>query len=244
MKVFLGTLSGNAFLVVGTLIWASVAVLFGWIGPHGSFISWAARSWSRGLLGFSGVRTIATFEAPLDAGGQYVFMANHRSLFDIPALLSTLPGQTRFLAKKSLFQIPLFGWVLKMGGFVTIDRDNLSTARDSFADAVAQLDEAGVSVLVFPEGTRSMSDDMLPFKRGGFLLALKSGLAIVPVGIMGTRDVQPRKSLKIRPGTVRVNYGSPVAVQDFGVSRKNELIGAVRERIERLSAAGSPPDRR
>lgn len=236
--VVIGTLVGNAFLVVGTLVLASIALLFGWIGAHGRFIAAVARIWSRGVLLFSGVRAKPVFEQPLDAEAQYVYMANHRSLFDIPALLTTLPGQTRFMAKKSLFQIPIFGWALKMGGFVTIDRKDLSTARDSFADAVAQLEEAGVSVLVFPEGTRSLTDDLLAFQRGGFLLALKSGLPIVPVGIDGSARVQPKRSLVIRPGAIRVNYGSPISVQEFGVSRKNELIQTTREQIERLIAAG------
>lgn len=236
-KACLGTLVGNGYLVVGTVFWATVALLFGWIGPRGHLISRFARIWSRGVLLFSGVRTRVVFEEELSPESQYVFMANHRSLFDIPVLLTTLPGQTRFLAKKSLFQIPLFGWAIKMGGFVTIDRKDLSTARDSFSDAVAQLEEAGVSVLVFPEGTRSLDENLLAFQRGGFLLALKSGFSIVPVGIAGTAKVQPKKSLVIRPGTVRVNYGSPVPVQEFGVSRKNELIRAVRAKIERLIAA-------
>ncbi len=239
-KVFFATLVGNGFLIVGTLFWASVALLFGWIGPRGRFIFWVARTWSRGVLFFGGVRALPAFEAPLDAESQYVFMANHRSLFDIPALLTTLPGQTRFLAKKSLFQIPVFGWAIKMGGFVTIDRKDLSTARDSFAVAVAQLEKAGVSVLVFPEGTRSLSEDLLSFKRGGFLLALKSGLAIVPVGIAGSAQIQQKRSFKIRPGSVRVNYGRPMPVQDFGISRKKELMQEVREQVERLIALGSP----
>jgi 1-acyl-sn-glycerol-3-phosphate acyltransferase len=239
LKVFVATLIGNGFLIVGTLFWAIVAVLFGWLGPRGHFISWVARTWSRGVLIFAGVRVIPTFEKRLEPEDQYVFMANHKSLFDIPSLLTTLPGQTRFLAKKSLFQIPLFGWAMKMGGFVTIDRKDLSTARDSFAVAVAQLEDAGVSVLIFPEGTRSLTEDLLSFKRGGFLLALKSGLAIVPVGIAGSAKIQRKGNFKIRPGSVRVNYGSPMSVQDFGVSRKKELIQEVREQVERLIALES-----
>ena len=237
--VVLGTLIGNGFLIVGTLFWASVAIIFGWMGPQGRFIFWVARVWSAGVLFCSGVRAEPAFEAPLDPERQYVFMANHRSLFDIPALLTTLPGETRFLAKKSLFQIPIFGWALKMGGFVTIDRKDLGSARDSFAEAVALLERDGVSVLVFPEGTRSLTDDLLTFKRGGFLLALRSGLAIVPVGIAGSARVQRKKSLLIRPGTVRVHYGAPVPVQDFGVSRKNELISVVRDQVERLIVDGT-----
>lgn len=238
IKVVLGTLIGNTYLLFGTVFWATVALLFGWLGPRGHFIFWVARTWSRGVLFFAGVRAEPVFERPLDPRGQYIFMANHRSLFDIPALLTTLPGQTRFLAKKSLFRIPIFGWAIKAGGFVTIDRKDLSTARDSFTVAVAQLTKHGVSVLVFPEGTRSTSGEMLPFKRGGFLLALKSTLPIVPVGIVGSREVQAKRSFKIRPGSIQVHYGSPMPVQAFGVSKKLELIQEVRGEVERLSNLG------
>lgn len=239
LKVILRTLTGNIYLVLGTVFWATIALLFGWLGPRGRFIFWVARTWSRGVLFFSGVRAVPVFERRLDPKGQYIFMANHRSLFDIPALLTTLPGQTRFLAKKSLFQIPIFGWAIKAGGFVTIDRKDLSTARDSFAVAVDQLAKQGVSVLVFPEGTRSISGKMLPFKRGGFLLALKSTLPIVPVGIAGSREVQPKRSFRIRPGRIQVHYGSPMPVQAFGVSKKQELIQEVRGEVERLVNLGA-----
>ena len=126
-------------------------------------------------------------------------MANHQSLFDIPALLASLPGETKFLAKSSLFRIPIFGWALSAGGFVPIDRSDRSTARESFAAAIAAL-ARGVSVLIFPEEARSLDGRVLPFQRGGFLLALKSGLPIVPVGIEGAFEVQPRRSFLIRPG--------------------------------------------
>jgi 1-acyl-sn-glycerol-3-phosphate acyltransferase len=178
------------------------------------------------------VRVERSFAHPLDPDGRYVFMANHRSLFDIPALLTTLPGQTRFLAKKSLF-LPVFGWAIRAGGFITIDRKDLSSARTSFADAVARL-RAGTSVLVFPEGTRSVVDQLLPFKRGGFLLAMKSGLSIVPIGIVGSGTVQRKGSFRIRPGVIRIHYGSPVDVEGYPVSRKEELMDEVRRRIVSL----------
>ena len=105
----LATVTGNLFLVVGTLLFAILALLVSWIPPRGDWTYRVARMWSRGVLLTSGVKVHSRFETPLAAGGRYVFMANHRSLFDIPALMVSLPGQTRFLAKKSLFQIPIFG---------------------------------------------------------------------------------------------------------------------------------------
>jgi 1-acyl-sn-glycerol-3-phosphate acyltransferase len=228
--LLLATITGNAFLVFGTLVLATVALLVSWIPPRGDWVYRVARVWSKGVLFTSGVRVTARFDAPIDLTRQHVFMANHRSLFDIPALLATLPGQTRFLAKRSLFQIPLFGWAIRAGGFITIDRKNLSSARESFAQAVARL-RGGTSILVFPEGTRSTVEELLPFRRGGFLLALKSGLPIVPVGIRGSREVQEKKSFLIRPGTISVEYGVPIESGEFSVSRKEELISQVRERM-------------
>ncbi len=233
LAVAVATLTGNLFLLAGTFVLASAAVLLGWIPPRGRLIYGIARLWAKGVLAASWVSARPQFETPLDPCGQYVFMANHSSLFDIPGLLATLPGQTRFLAKKSLFQIPIFGWALKMGGFITIDRKDLSTARDSFSSAIAQLD-GGVSVLIFPEGTRSPGDRLLPFKRGGFLLALKSGLPIVPVGLVESASIQKKRSLWIRPRPLRLHYGSPIAVEDYGVAGRRRLTDRIRHEIERL----------
>lgn len=231
------TLTGNLFLVVGTLFFATLALLVAWIPPRGDWVFHVARLWGRGVLWASGVRIEAQFGTDLDPTRQYVFMANHRSLFDIPALLASLPGQTRFLAKKSLFQIPIFGWALKAGGFITIDRKNLGSARESFAQAVSRL-RAGTSVLVFPEGTRSTVEHLLPFRRGGFLLAIKSGLPIVPVGIGGSREVQGKRSLLIRPGTIWVHYGEPIERNELVVSQKQNLMNQVREQIDVLMSRG------
>ena len=227
------TVTGSAYLIVGTLVMATLALLIGWIPPRGNLVFWVARVWGRGVLLASCVRTSVRFKGRLDPAASYVFMANHTSLFDIPVLLSTLPSQTRFLAKRSLFQIPIFGWALTLGGFVNIDRKNLGAARDSFSAAIDRLDE-GVSLLVFPEGTRSLQEEMLPFKRGGFLLALKSGLPIVPVGITGSAKVQKKGNFAIRPQPIRVHYGLPIDVGDYAVRDKQELMEEVRRRIESL----------
>jgi 1-acyl-sn-glycerol-3-phosphate acyltransferase len=230
----LATFTGNLFLVLGSFILSIVAVLVSWIPPRGNWTFGTARIWGRCLLKASAVRAEAFYDPALEPGRSYVFLCNHQSLFDIPLLLTTCPGQVRMMAKRSLFRIPFFGWGLWAGGFIPIDRGDRSTARQSFASAVARL-RTGTSILLFPEGTRSMVDTLLPFERGGILLALKMGLPIVPVGVRGTRAVQPKGSLTIRPGTVEVRFGAPISCADYGIRRRAELTAEVRRRVADLA---------
>jgi len=235
------TLTGNLFLVLGSFVLGLLSTILGWIPPRGSWMFGLCRIWSRGLLNAGCVRIEAEYSPGLEPEGRYVFLCNHQSLFDIPSLVLTVPGQVRMLAKRSLFRIPIFGWALWAGGFIPIDRSDRSSARHSFSAAVARL-RAGTSILLFPEGTRAMTDTLLPFERGGFLLALKSGLPIVPVGIRGTRAVQHKGNWAIRPGRVTVRYGAPIRPSDYGLRRKGELIGEVRRQVAELAGLELPEE--
>jgi 1-acyl-sn-glycerol-3-phosphate acyltransferase len=241
VRTALATFTGNLFLVLGSFIFGVLSMVVGWIPPRGSWMFGVSRVWARCLLAASGVRVDVHYAAELAPGASYVFLSNHQSLFDIPALLATCPGQVRFLAKRTLFLIPIFGWALAAGGFIPIDRKDRSKARQSFAAAIARLRD-GVSILLFPEGTRALDDTLLPFQRGGFLLALKTGLPIVPVGIEGSRAVQRRGNWAIRPGRVVVRYGAPLRPADYGLRRKGELIAEVRRQVAGLAGLELPPD--
>jgi 1-acyl-sn-glycerol-3-phosphate acyltransferase len=244
----LATFTGNLFLVIGSIIIGTLAILGSWVPPRGNWVFAMARLWSILLLRASLLRVEVRHppELPentpgIEPGASYVFLANHQSLFDIPLLLSTVPGQVRMMAKRSLFRVPVFGWALAAGGFIPIDRGDRSTARQSFATAMSHIRD-GTSILLFPEGTRSLSETLLPFERGGFLIALKSGLPIVPVGIRGTREVQRRGVWTIRPGTVVIHYGAPIDVAAYGVRRKRELIGEVRRQVAGLAGLALPAE--
>lgn len=244
-KLF-ATFTGNLFLVLGSLLIGSLAILGSWVPPRGAWVFAMARLWSILLLRAGLVRVEVRHPSHqdnlgIDPAASYIFLANHQSLFDIPALLSTVPAQVRMMAKRSLFRIPVFGWALAAGGFIPIDRGDRSTARQSFASAIAHI-RSGTSILLFPEGTRSTVDILLPFERGGFLLALKSGLPIVPVGIRGTRAIQRRGVWTIQPGTVVVTYGSPIDSAAYGVRRKRELIAEVRRRVAELAGLALPAE--
>ena len=239
-KIF-ATFTGNLFLLVGSILLGSLAILGSWVPPRGNWMFAMARLWSLLLLRASLIRVEVRHLGELTPGASYVFLANHQSLFDIPVLLSTVPSQVRMMAKRSLFRIPVFGWALAAGGFIPIDRGDRSTARQSFAAALARI-RGGTSILLFPEGTRSLTDTLLPFQRGGFLLALKTGLPIVPVGIRGTRAIQRKGVWTIRPGTVAVTYGAPIDCAAYGIRRKGELIAEVRRQVAELAGLALPAE--
>jgi len=229
------TVTGNTYLLFGTTFFAVVSATTGWIPlPHGGrFWFVLARWWSRLLLWSSGVLVRAEQLAPLSRDQVYVFLCNHQSLFDIPVLLATLPMPARFLAKRELFRIPVFGWSLKVGGFIPVERGGKS-AGDSFR-AAAERVRSGGSVLLFPEETRSTDGNLLPFKRGGFLLAQKAGLPMVPVGIRGTLGVRPRSSYRIHPGRAQVRYGEPLPPPGSGRGGSAASIARVRAKIAELA---------
>jgi len=234
IATLLATVIGNLYLLVGTLFWSTMACLAGLVDRSGNLTYRVGRSWSRGIALTSGLKLRTSFEVPLDGTRPVIYMANHQSLFDIPVLFITLPGQVRFLAKRSLFKIPIFGWSIALGGFIAIDRENRSKAKESF-DAAAERLRSGTSTLIFPEGTRSSDGLLAPFQRGGLLLALKSGLPIVPVGIEGTLDVQPKSSFLIRPGTIHIRYGAPIEVEEYGIRGRQALAARVREAVAELA---------
>ncbi len=238
----LATFTGNLAWVLATVVFGSLAILLSWVPPRGSLVFRVAQIWARVILAASFVRV----DVEREEGGRAapfagVFMANHRSMYDIPVLLATLPGQTRFMAKKGLFRIPIFGWAIALGGFIPVDRQDRSTARKTFTAAADRLSH-GVSVLVFPEETRSLGPCLLPFRPGGFLLALRSGLPIVPVGLEGTGEVRPRGSLWISPRRVSVRYGAPVPTAERSVRDRKSVAAEVRSSVARLSGLREEPE--
>lgn len=164
----------------------------------------------------------------LKPGENYVFVANHRSAFDIYAVLAAIPFQFLFVAKASLFQIPLFGQALARMGYVAIERGRRQEAIRSLNEATAKV-QAGASMLIFPEGTRGTSRELLPFKKGVFIMALKAGKPVVPMVINGTMRIQPPGSFFIRPNPIQVIFCPPIDPTRF--RRKEELMEAVRQAI-------------
>ena len=235
-RTLLSTLGFYLFLTFGTLAIGSAAILLSWLPPHGDWVFRCARLWSRGLLAASGVSAHKVSAADGDGSqpAAAIYMANHQSLFDIPALIMTLPGQSRFMAKRSLFYIPIFGWALALGGFVPVDRANRRAGSRTLKISARRLTN-GTSIVIFPEETRSRDGNLLPFKTGGVVLAIQAEADIVPVGIRGAYDVRRRGSWLVRPGRIDVHYGARIASQDFDLKNRKKLVRSVRREVADLS---------
>ncbi len=221
------------FGVADTVVFGTYGALLGFVPPRGDWTAGGARCWARGVLlgGFVRLRHEGRERVP--RGEPVVFMANHESWLDIPALLAAIPVQVRFLAKKSLFKVPFLGWAISAMGFIPVDRENRRFAVRSFEEAAARI-RRGRSVLLFPEETRSTDGNLLPLQRGGFLIAIKAGIPIVPVGIEGAGRCLGKHNYLIRPGTVAVRFGDPIPTAGCGVTEKGVLMARVRAEIERL----------
>ncbi len=187
------------WLAVITLFAGSMVVLLAPIDREGRLIQFTAKWWGRTLLRMAHIPVEVRGLEHLAPNQAYVFAANHRSNFDIFTLVAILPGRLMFVAKKSLFRIPIFGQALIRMGSVPLDRSNLKQAIKSLDRAAARV-KAGASMIIFPEGTRVAAPELSPFKKGVFIMAAKAGQPIVPVSLSGTRFIQPRTASGCGPG--------------------------------------------
>ncbi|MCU0293683.1 MAG: 1-acyl-sn-glycerol-3-phosphate acyltransferase [Thermoanaerobaculaceae bacterium] len=234
----LHTAAAAVLVALDTIVMGSYGVIVGFIPPRGDWTVRGSRLWARIILWVALVRLRVEGGNRVPRDGPVVFMANHESWLDIPVLLASIPVQVRFLAKKSLFGIPFLGWAMTAMGFIPVDRQNRREAVKSFEEA-AQRIRTGRSVLLFPEETRTRDENLLPFQRGGFLIAIKAGIPIVPVGLDGPRRCLARSSYLLRPGRVTVRFGEPIPTAGLGVTAKDSLMAQVHDAMETLRG-GNP----
>jgi|CXWL01.1.fsa_nt_gi 1-acyl-sn-glycerol-3-phosphate acyltransferase len=196
---------------------------------------WVKYVWAPVLLWGGGATLRITGREKVPKDKPIIYLANHQSTIDIPAIFYSLPGDFRAVAKKQLKYVPFLGWYLALAGFVFIDRGNTR-------EAIASLDEAakrirdGTSVLIFCEGTRSPDGRILPFKKGPFALAMKAGVHICPIVIEGSGKLMPKNSWNITPGAIDIAYGDLIDPNAFGDDRA-ALVSAVRNQMIEMSLA-------
>ncbi|HON10432.1 MAG TPA: lysophospholipid acyltransferase family protein [Chitinispirillaceae bacterium] len=189
-----------------------------------------ARLWNLHLLAIGGVRVKVSGAEKLDRSKRYVFISNHQSALDIPVIFAGLTHPISFIAKKELFMIPFFGWGIAALGHIWIDRSNARKAKASIDRAVRHLQKGNISLILFPEGTRSEDGKVGEFKQASFTLAIQAGVQVVPVAIRNACSLLPKKSAKIRTGTVYLDILQPLDVTKE--TTKTELCGRVYEIIK------------
>ncbi len=197
------------------------------------------RAWARLLLFLSGARIRVEGGDRVDWSRPMILVANHQSWFDVFALAGHLPARYRFVAKQELGRIPVFGRAWRACGHISVDRGDRGQAISSLEEAGGRIRDERLAVIFFPEGTRSPDGRLRAFKKGAFVLALQTGVPVVPVGISGSRAIMPKGSFRIRSGEIRVRVGDPLLVAGRTMADRDEL---VREGRSRVAALMEDPD--
>ena len=180
------------------------------------------RSWARVSLKLAGVKYRAIGVEKIPEDRPVVYIANHQSTLDIPVSLAVLPGRVRMMTKHTLFRIPVFGWLLHAEGFIPVNRTDLRKARMSLGPAARKL-ERGISVFVFPEGTRSETGEVGTFKTGGYRLAIETGTPIVPLALIGAEDLLAARRRLLKRGSITLVVGDPIETDDLDISDRTRL---------------------
>jgi 1-acyl-sn-glycerol-3-phosphate acyltransferase len=192
------------------------------------------RGWAKKLLDHAEVERVVVHPERAATSEIFVVMSNHRSLYDIPLIFESFPRTLRMVAKAELFRVPIWGRAMREAGFIELDRNNRVRAKQGIEVARARL-EQGINVWIAPEGTRTRSGELGPFKGGGFRLALNTGLRILPVGIRGTEKILPADGALVHRGaSVELEFGEPVDPKRFGEGGRAELMKEVRRAIEAM----------
>jgi len=220
-------------LIVLITLPASLLIMpLGLLDRHGKIAYKISRLWTWGILKIGGIRLMVKGLEHLDSSRQYIFMANHQSNIDIPVLVQSLTKfELRWVAKKELLFVPLFGWAMWASRHIVVDRSNRSKAMTSLRKARERI-EGGISVVVFPEGTRSSDGQFLPFKRGGFVLAVKTQTPVVPITINGSGTILPRGDWRMRGGEIEVIVSDPVPLDQYHAGNIRGLLSHVRAIME------------
>ena len=228
-----GMLLQAVLVPAATLILGLAVILFCPLDPTGKLYPLLARSWSRVLFLAAGVRLEVDGLDRLRRDGPVVLVSNHTSLFDPPALLLAIPRPIHFIAKRSLFFVPLFGQAIWAAGMIPIDRGDRGRAVASM-DRAAERVRRGASVLVFAEGTRSRDGQLKTFKKGAFILAIQAGVPVQPLAITGSREVLPKGHWFGRPGTITVRILDPVSTAGLTFNDRDDLRDIVAAQLQEV----------
>jgi 1-acyl-sn-glycerol-3-phosphate acyltransferase len=230
MKRLRGLLFADPAIILATIFFGTISLIVSFFDSTGTVQIKVARVWARTLLAVSGVRVRVEGLQHIDPNGSYVFVTNHLSYMDTPIALANIPVQFRFLAKRGLFKIPFLGQHLSRAGHIPVPREDPRAAVKTMQIAADAIQRKRISLLIFPEGGRSHDGVLRPFKEGGIYIAIKAGAPIVPMVIIGSREILPYGGGIVQPGTVTLRILEPI--ETAGLSLKDR--GAVTERLREL----------
>ena len=219
----------SLYVLIAAPVGMLLAILFRWK----SLLYWLGHLGVRLALFTSGIRFRVTGREHLPLDRAAVYCSNHQSNVDPPVLFEALHPRMHILYKHEIDQIPLLARAFRLGGFIPVDRRNREAALRSIENGAASI-RSGNSSLIFPEGTRSRTDDLLPFKKGGIHMAILAQAPIVPVAIRGGRAAMQRGSWLIRPVTIDIAAGAPIETTGMSPDDRDRLITQVRARIEEM----------
>ena len=225
-------------IVLFTTIMASLSLLAGLWDRDGSTQHSYARIWSAWLLRLAFVRLRTVGMEKIEPGASYVLVSNHTSYLDIPVILSSVPVQIRFFAKKGLFSIPFLGWHLRHAGHLEVVRDDARASLRSMTEGARLIRERGISLVLFPEGGRTLTPGVRSFREGAAHIAIKSGVRVVPVGLVNVRRALPMGSMLLRPCTVEIHIGDPIDTADLKPSDRGSLNEILQAKV--IELVGEP----
>ena len=224
------TIIGWMIFFPTTVVLGTAAILLSLFDSSGNIPHLVARLWGKILLGITGTKVIIQGRENMNPQKSYILVSNHQSTFDIFALLGYLSIQFRWIAKASLFRTPFLGWAMSRIGYIPIERDSPKKAYRSMLRAAEKV-QKGVSVIIFPEGTRSPDGNLQPFKKGVFLIALKSQAPILPIAIRGTAKIMQKGDWRAHPGNVQIIIGPPIVTAGIPPEKERELSERVRNAL-------------
>jgi 1-acyl-sn-glycerol-3-phosphate acyltransferase len=223
-----------------TLPWAIFGIIAMIMDPTGRLYSTIARKgWARQLLWLAGTQVSVKGGDAVDWNKTYVICANHQSQIDIPLLFAQLPTGIRFMTKRGLFWVPIFGWMLAIARYIPVDRGNKEKAHRSVMRGAKRV-KKGPSLLVFPEGTRAPDGEIHPFKSGAFVMAIQAAVPILPLAIRGSYAIVPKGRLDVRPGSVEVIIGNPIPTEGLTTKDKFALRQQAQDAVVDMHRTGEP----
>lgn len=235
MKRLYRLLVKDPAIVLLTVVMGSLSVLVSLFDRSNRWTDRIARLWARLLLAIAGVQVRVSGAAPIPRRGPFVFAGNHRSLIDTPVVLAHVPVRILFLVNAKYVRIPFLGTHLRRTGHFSVEPDDVRASMKAMTEAARAIEQRGVSILLFPEGSRSPGP-MAEFKDGAAYIAIKAGVPVIPFALRGTREVLPIGSIEVRGGTVDLVFGEPIPTAGYRLKDRARLTQVIFDRVSELLA--------